>query len=196
MLGAVLAKVSLSLQRGTITALVGRSGAGKSTVASLLSRFYRPETGEVLLNGRSSSTFTRGEWARAVALVSQETNLFEGETVFAPFPTPGMPLPRHWVLTCLGAVLELKKVCLAGTIRENIAYGLWGHASQEHVQAAAEMANAHEFIRKLPQGYDTFVGKRGVLLSGGQRQRIALARALAKVSSLLIQPRIITLLVI
>ena len=196
MLGAVLAKVSLSLQRGTITALVGRSGAGKSTVASLLSRFYRPETGEVLLNGRSSSTFTRGEWARAVALVSQETNLFEGETFLLQSRhlscgCPGIGLSPAW-----GLGLELKKVCLAGTIRENIAYGLWGHASQEHIQAAAEMANAHEFIRKLPQGYDTFVGKRGVLLSGGQRQRIALARALAKVSSLLIQPCIITLLVI
>ena len=71
--------MSLSLQRGTITALVGRSGAGKSTIASLFSRFYRPAAGEVLLDGRPSSAFTRGEWARAVALVSQETSLFEGE---------------------------------------------------------------------------------------------------------------------
>ena len=77
--GAVLASVSLKLQRGTITALVGRSGAGKSTIASVLSRFYAPAAGEVLLNGHPSSSFTRGEWARAVALVSQETSLFEGE---------------------------------------------------------------------------------------------------------------------
>ena len=79
---AVLEGVSLSLQRGTITALVGRSGAGKSTVASLLSRFYSPARGQVLLNGRPAESFTRGEWARAVALVSQETTLFEGALAY------------------------------------------------------------------------------------------------------------------
>ena len=82
------------------------------------------------------------------------------------------PQPRSHHASC----------CDTGTIRENITYGLWGHATEEQVRAAADMANAHEFIVKLPEGYDTFVGKRGVLLSGGQRQRIALARALAKVS--------------
>ena len=91
-------------------------------------------------------------------------------------------LVSHW--QACSTLHGLRGVGLAGTIRENIAYGLWGHASQEHVQAAAEMANAHDFISKLPDGYDTFVGKRGVLLSGGQRQRIALARALAKVQPL------------
>ena len=70
----------------------------------------------------------------------------------------------------------------AGTVADNIGYGLWGHTTLEHVQDAARMANAHEFITRLPQGYDTYVGKRGVLLSGGQRQRLALARALAKAS--------------
>ena len=64
---------------------------------------------------------------------------------------------------------------------DNIGYGLWGRATQEELEAAARLANAHDFIQKLPQGYDTTVGKRGLLLSGGQRQRIALARALAKV---------------
>lgn len=69
----------------------------------------------------------------------------------------------------------------AGTIADNIGYGLWGHASQEVLESAARLANAHDFILDLPEGYNTLVGKRGVLLSGGQRQRIALARALAKV---------------
>ena len=74
----MLENVSLELRRGTITALVGRSGAGKSTVAALLSRFYAPVAGQVRLAGKPASSFTRGEWARAVALVSQEPVLFEG----------------------------------------------------------------------------------------------------------------------
>lgn len=69
----------------------------------------------------------------------------------------------------------------AGTIADNIGYGLWGHATQEQLESAARLANAHDFIKSLPEGYNTTVGKRGLLLSGGQRQRIALARALAKV---------------
>jgi ABC-type cobalamin/Fe3+-siderophores transport system ATPase subunit len=67
----VLHDVNLTLKRGTVTALVGRSGAGKSTVAALLSRFYVPQQGEILLDGRDAATFTRGEWARAIAMVSQ-----------------------------------------------------------------------------------------------------------------------------
>ena len=69
----------------------------------------------------------------------------------------------------------------AGTVADNIGYGQWGRASQEELEGAARLANAHEFIQALPEGYETMVGKRGMLLSGGQRQRIALARALAKV---------------
>ncbi|KAK9792243.1 hypothetical protein WJX73_005289 [Symbiochloris irregularis] len=146
----VLQGINLELKRGTITALVGRSGAGKSTVAALLSRFYAPASGSVRLAGRPAREFTRGEWARAIALVSQEPVLFEG------------------------------------TIADNIGYGLWGHASQEVLESAARLANAHDFILGLPEGYDTLVGKRGVLLSGGQRQRIALARALAKDAPIII----------
>eukprot|EP00877_Chromochloris_zofingiensis_P003375 jgi/Chrzof1/13038/Cz07g17170.t1 len=149
-LNLLLQDVSLTLKRGTVTALVGRSGAGKSTVAAVLSRFYDPQSGGIYLAGTPASNFTRGEWARAVAMVSQEPVLF------------------------------------SGTISDNIAYGRFGKCSMEDIQAAAEAANAHEFIMRLPDGYDTVVGERGTLLSGGQRQRVAIARALLKDSPIII----------
>lgn len=127
----VLDRVNLKLRHGTVTAIVGRSGAGKSTVAALLSRFYTPQSGEILLNGQEASTFTRGEWAKAVAMVSQEPVLFDG------------------------------------SVADNIAYGRFGRCSQADIMAAAEAANAHEFICRLPDGYNTLVGERGALLSGG-----------------------------
>ncbi|WIA33509.1 hypothetical protein OEZ86_006634 [Tetradesmus obliquus] len=147
---AVLRDINLQLKHGTVTALVGRSGAGKSTVAALLSRFYEPQVGNIRLAGRPTSDFSRGEWARAVAMVSQEPVLF------------------------------------SGSIADNIAYGKFGRCSAEEIQAAAEAANAHEFITELPEGYNTLVGDRGTLLSGGQRQRIAIARALLKDSPIII----------
>ncbi|KIZ01894.1 hypothetical protein MNEG_6063 [Monoraphidium neglectum] len=146
----VLSDVNLTLRRGTVTALVGRSGAGKSTVAALLSRFYSPQRGAILLGEAEAGSFTRGEWARAIAMVSQEPVLF------------------------------------SGTIADNISYGRFGRCSLEEIQAAAEAANAHEFIKRLPDGYKTVVGERGTLLSGGQRQRIAIARALLKDSPVII----------
>lgn len=146
----VLRGLDLILPRGTITAVVGRSGAGKSTVASLISRFYEPDSGAIWLGGRPASEFTRGEWAKAVALVSQEPVLF------------------------------------SGSISDNIAYGLYGHCSQQQIEKAARAANAHDLISDLPEGYETLVGDRGLLLSGGQRQRIAIARALLKDSPILI----------
>ena len=87
---AVLRGLDLILPRGTITAVVGRSGAGKSTVASLISRFYEPDSGAIWLGGRPASEFTRGEWAKAVALVSQEPVLFSG---------------MHRLTTCEGVVI-------------------------------------------------------------------------------------------
>lgn len=81
----VLQDVSISIPRGKVTALVGYSGAGKSTVAALVSRFYEPSAGDILLGGSSVAGFTRGEWAKAVALVSQEPVLFSGE-VLLPYP--------------------------------------------------------------------------------------------------------------
>jgi ABC-type multidrug transport system fused ATPase/permease subunit len=148
---SVLRDVSIKLRRGSVTALVGRSGAGKSTVAALLSRFYEPQGGQVLLGGVPAQCYSRAAWTRAVSLVSQEPVLF------------------------------------SGTIGENIAYGKpHGRATFEEVRAAAVAANAHEFVERLPKGYDTVVGERGHLLSGGQRQRVAIARALLKDAPVLI----------
>ena len=76
-----------------------------------------------------------------------------------------------------------QKLPVAGSIADNIAYGLYGHCSQQQIEKAARAANAHDFITELPEGYDTMVGDRGLLLSGGQRQRIAIARALLKVAA-------------
>ncbi|GLI67398.1 hypothetical protein VaNZ11_011584 [Volvox africanus] len=146
----VLQGLQLTLPHGRTTALVGLSGAGKSTVAALLSRFYEPQEGIILLDGQPIDSFTRGEWARAVSLVSQDPVLF------------------------------------SGTIADNISYGKFGMATMEEIQSAAMAANAHDFITKLPDGYRTVVGERGVLLSGGQRQRIALARAIIKDSPIII----------
>jgi len=146
----VLQDLTLTLPRGKVTAVVGRSGAGKTTIANLLARFYQPQAGGVFIDDRPVEEFTIGEWSRAVAMVGQEPVLF------------------------------------SGTIADNIAYGRWGHAGADEVRAAAEAANAHEFIVKLPNGYDTVVGERGALLSGGQRQRVALARALLKDSPVII----------
>lgn len=84
---------------------------------------------------------------------------------------------------CLADNPRFSDVC-AGSIADNIAYGLYGHSSQSQIEKAARAANAHDFILELPEGYDTMVGDRGLLLSGGQRQRIAIARALLKVLSL------------
>ncbi|KAG2498202.1 hypothetical protein HYH03_003955 [Edaphochlamys debaryana] len=146
----VLQGLQLTLPHGRTTALVGLSGAGKSTVANLISRFYEPQEGTLLLDGEPISMFTRGEWAKAVSLVSQDPVLF------------------------------------SGTIADNISYGKFGMASMEEIVVAATAANAHEFIMRLPDGYRTVVGERGVLLSGGQRQRIALARAIIKDSPIII----------
>jgi ATP-binding cassette, subfamily B (MDR/TAP), member 10 len=145
----VLDKVSLRLQRGTVTALVGRSGAGKSSLAALLARFYEPTEGRVTLGGRPAEDFSLEDWSRSVALVSQDPVLF------------------------------------SGTVAENIAYGRGAEGaatcSREEIIQAAQEANAHEFIMRLPQGYDTPLGARGAgVLSGGQRQRLSIARALIK----------------
>ena len=145
----VLNNLSLTIPRGKVTALVGRSGAGKSTVAALLERLYAPSSGRVLLGDVKVNQYTRKQWVRAVTAVTQEPVLFNG------------------------------------TIFDNIAYGVQG-ASREDVEEAARAAYAHDFVMRLPEGYETSVGEQGSLLSGGQRQRIALARALLKDSPVLI----------
>ncbi|CAN6235394.1 unnamed protein product [Urochloa humidicola] len=139
----VLDGVSLVIPEGATVGLVGGSGSGKSTVISLLQRFYSPDSGEILLDGHDIGALN-AEWLRGqIGLVSQEPVLF------------------------------------ATSIRENILFGNEA-ASLKQVVAAAKMANTHEFITKLPLGYETNVGQLGTQLSGGQKQRIAIARALIR----------------
>ena len=146
----VLHEVDFTAQPGQTIALIGPTGCGKSTVVSLISRFYDPIGGRVLVDGVD---------VRAVTLHS---------------------LRRH-----IGIVLQ-NPFLFSGTIRENIAYGVPA-AGDDAIIAAAKAANAHDFILRFPNGYDTHVGERGVTLSGGQKQRIAIARAL------LYDPRILIL---
>ena len=135
--------VSLTIAPGEVVALVGPSGAGKTTLANLLPRFWDVTAGRITLDGVDTRQLRLAELRRAIGLVPQEPALF------------------------------------SGSVHENIAYGR-PEASAAEVEAAARAAHAHEFVERLPQGYATLVGERGVKLSGGQRQRIAIARALLK----------------
>jgi len=145
----VLKDVCFTIQPGQVVGVVGPTGSGKSTVLSLIPRFYDPSAGRVLIDGVDVSTYKLAALRAQVGFVLQETVLFRG------------------------------------TIRENIAYGRPG-ASDEEVVAAAKLANADEFIRRMPHGYDSVVGERGDTLSGGQRQRIGIARAVIRDSPIMI----------
>ncbi len=139
----VLGDVSLTIAPGEVVALVGPSGAGKTTIASLLPRFWDVTAGEVSLDGRDVRTLSFADLRGAIGIVPQEPALF------------------------------------SGTVRENIAYAR-PDAPIDDVTAAARAAHATEFIDRLPAGFDTRVGERGVKLSGGQRQRLAIARVFLK----------------
>src|SRR5437899_645416 len=145
----VLQDVSFAIAPGTRLGVIGATGAGKTTLISLLTRFYDPTAGQILLDGVDLRDYKLDDLRRQFAVVLQETVLF------------------------------------SASIAENIAYAAPG-ASREQIVAATPAANAHEFIVRLPRGYDTQVGERGAQLSGGQRQRIALARAFLKDAPLLI----------
>ena len=145
----VLDEVSFAIQAGTRLGIAGRTGAGKSTLMSLLMRFYDPSTGQIFLDGVDLRDYKLAELRNQFAIVLQEPVLF------------------------------------STSIAENIAYGRPG-ASFQDIVAAAKVANAHDFIVTLPDGYDTLVGERGMRLSGGERQRIALARAFLKDAPILI----------
>ncbi|MDR1263894.1 MAG: ABC transporter ATP-binding protein/permease [Oscillospiraceae bacterium] len=146
----VLSSVSFKVNPGETVALVGVSGAGKTTIASLIPRFYEPDAGRILIDGIDARDVSLDSLRRAVGYVRQDTHIF------------------------------------LGTVLQNIEFGKPG-AQRDEIMRAAERAAAHMFIQKLPNGYDTFIGQRGVKLSGGQRQRIALARLFLK------NPRIIIL---
>lgn len=135
--------VDLRVKPGETVALVGPSGAGKTTILQLILRFYDPQQGRVTLDGIDLRDMTRSAFRRAIALVPQDPVIF------------------------------------GTTARENIRFGR-PEATDAEIEEAAKAAAAHEFLTALPQGYDTFVGERGVMLSGGQKQRIAIARAILR----------------
>ncbi|KAI8910240.1 P-loop containing nucleoside triphosphate hydrolase protein [Gorgonomyces haynaldii] len=148
----VLNKVSFEIEAGHSVALVGQSGSGKSTIIQLIERFYDCDAGSVEIDGIPVNKLNLHWLRQQIGLVSQEPTLFEG------------------------------------TVLENVAQGLagteWEHASKEKqmelIQDACKQANAHDFIMKLSDGYNSQVGERGMLLSGGQKQRVAIARAIVK----------------
>jgi len=146
---ATLTDLNFKVAPGQLAALVGPTGAGKTTIISLMGRFYDPQTGAVKIDGRDIREYKMKSLRKQMSFVLQETLLFKA------------------------------------TIWQNIAYGK-PEASRDEILRAAKLANADEFISRLPEQYDTMVGEKGVTLSGGQRQRIAIARAIIRDAPILI----------
>lgn len=145
----VLSHINLRIAPGEKVAIVGATGTGKSTLVSMIPRFYDPTAGEVLIDGEDIRNYSLQSLRDQISLVLQESLLF------------------------------------SGTIRDNIAFGC-PEASDEEIAGAAATANADEFIRRFPEGYETAVAERGTTLSGGQKQRIAIARAILRDAPILI----------
>lgn len=141
--GDVLANLSLNIKQGENIAIVGPSGGGKTTMCSLISRFYELKEGRITVDGKDINDINLKSLRQAIGVVQQDVYLF------------------------------------SGTVIENILYGAPG-ASREDAMQAAKRAGAHDFIMSLPQGYDTYIGERGVMLSGGQKQRISISRVFIK----------------
>ena len=145
----VVRDFNVTVPGGSVVALVGRSGAGKTTVTDLVARFHDPTRGRILLNGQDIRDFKLRSYRDLQAIVQQDVFLFDG------------------------------------SVRDNIAYGRHG-VTEAEVEDASRRANAHEFIERLPEQYETFIGERGVKLSGGQQQRLAIARAIVARPQILI----------
>jgi ATP-binding cassette subfamily B protein len=146
----VLHELDLELAAGMVVALIGHTGAGKTTLASLVPRFYDVQSGAVRIDGNDVRDVTLSSLRREIGVITQDPFLF------------------------------------SATVRENIAFGR-PDATDEEIERAARLAQAHEFVEALPDGYETVIGERGITLSGGQRQRVAIARALV------VDPRILIL---
>jgi ATP-binding cassette subfamily B protein len=147
--GPVLRNISLAIKAGEYVALVGASGVGKTTLCSLIPRFYEVTAGKIVLDGKDIRNIRLRSLRRNIGIVQQDVYLF------------------------------------AGTVADNIRYGKLD-ASRAEIIAAAQKANAHDFIMALPDGYDTDIGQRGVKLSGGQKQRLSIARVFLKDPPLII----------
>jgi len=146
----ILRGIDLEIPAGRTVALIGHTGSGKTTLTSLVPRFYDVDAGRVTVDGVDVRDVELTSLRRAIGVISQDPFLF------------------------------------SATVRENIAFGR-GELPDEAIEQVARAAQAHEFVERLPQGYDTVIGERGITLSGGQRQRVAIARALA------VDPRILIL---
>jgi ATP-binding cassette subfamily B protein len=145
----ILKGISFSVPAGSKIAVVGQTGAGKSTISRLLFRFYDVSAGHVRVDGRDVRDYSQTSLRAAIGVVPQDTVLFND------------------------------------TIGYNIAYGRPG-ATQEQIEHAAQLAQVHDFVRRLPEGYNTRVGERGLKLSGGEKQRVAIARTILKDPRILI----------
>jgi len=141
--------INISINGGSMSAFVGHSGAGKSTIINLLPRFYDPQNGEILIDNQNITKVSLNSLRKNISLVSQDVILFDE------------------------------------SIKNNIAYADT-KASQQEIEIACKFAAAHEFIKKLPNGYETIIGENGVKLSGGQKQRISIARAVLKKSPIIL----------
>jgi subfamily B ATP-binding cassette protein MsbA len=146
---SVLKDLSLKIEPGQLAALVGPTGAGKTTIVSLLPRFYDLSSGEIKIDGADIRRYQTKSLRQQISFVLQEALLFR-----AP-------------------------------VWQNIAYGK-PEATREEIIRAAQLANAEEFIERMPEGYETMIGERGVTLSGGQRQRITIARAIIRNAPILV----------